>query len=214
MPRDIPIIYSAPMVRALLADRKFMTRRLAWKSTPCFIGDNPVPPGHKLISTNFGSTPIPMSYPPSPWQKVKPGDRLWVRESFRPIHSAEPRRGANYMADAGRDDTKWKPAIHMPRWASRLTLIVTATKKERLQDISEADAIAEGIKRLDRSAFIGGGPLFGLDEGEGHDTARGAFNHLWRSLHGDGSWAENPEVVALSFRVIKANIDAPEARVA
>lgn len=180
---DIPIIFSAPMVRALLDGRKTMTRRIARvvrKSPPGQIGGS---------DTYISRTA---------WCSVYPGDRLWVRESFRPVHSGDPSRGATYRADVNLDQTKWKPSIHMPRWASRLTLIVSAAKIERLQAISEADAIAEGVE-----------PIF--DHGTGNSSTHViAFEHLWCSLHGSNAWLANPEVVALSFSVIKANIDANE----
>ena len=92
------------------------------------------------------------------------------------------------------------PSIHMPRWASRLTLIVTGSKVERLQDISRADVMAEGIHER------AGAPMSDVFAGW-HEP----FADLWIGLHGEASWDENPEVVAISFRVIKANIDAPEA---
>ena len=101
----------------------------------------------------------------------------------------------------------WKPAIDMPRWASRLTLIVTGVKVERLQDISEADARAEGMYKFH------GLELWGHSNGTpgnrvGND-AREAFAHLWDDLHHPGPhcWHANPYVVALTFTVHKQNID-------
>src|SRR5579872_7240504 len=119
---DRPIIFSAPMVRALRGGRKTMTRRLAT----------------------------------SPLAKARAGDRLWVRESFTLYDREEPIEGGKffrrvptpmYAADyegfnKPDRDWSWSPSIHMPRWASRLTLIVTAVKVERLQEISEEDARA------------------------------------------------------------------------
>jgi hypothetical protein len=213
---DIPIIFSAPMVRALLEGRKTMTRRLAWRDAPCAVGNGPAPSHHKLVYRNIGSTPVPFSYPPSPWQRVQIGDRLWVRENFA--------KNANQLSDTFMDtsivyaadgkgraldngtEKPWTPCIHMPRWASRLTLIVTATKIEPLQAISEEDARREGWQRK-----LGGEYL----PGEVHyDAARDWFSDLWGDLHGVESWRANPDVVAISFRVIKANIDQPEAKAA
>lgn len=92
----------------------------------------------------------------------------------------------------------------MPRVFSRLTLVVTETKIERLQAISEKDATAEGWQAVPSVS----------DNPEVHrDAARDWFSDLWESLHDVESWRDNPEVVALSFRVIRANIDAPQARV-
>lgn len=171
---DRPIIFSAPMVRALLEGRKTMTRRLAT----------------------------------SPLRKVQAGDRLWVRENFSGDYywnfTPPAQWGPSkfwYWADGSPEDGDWtkpRPSIHMPRWASRITLIITDTKRERLQDISDIDALAEGIQET----------TFWRDE---HPPGI-CFSVLWDALHGDATaWSANPDVVALSFRVIQANIDAPEA---
>jgi len=200
--RDIPIIFSAPMVQALLAGRKTMTRRLAWQDVKGALRDT------DRISLDDGM------FRATPWQNVKPGDRLWVRESFSGPYAwaAVPPSGWGwttmqrppiwYWADGNPSDGDWtkpRPSIHMPRWASRLTLVVTDTKIEPLQAISEADATAEGWK----GRWPGSPP-----------DARGWFALLWQSLHGTASWHANPEVVAIPFRVIHANIDAPEAQAA
>ena len=165
---DHPIIFSAPMIRAMLDGRKTMTRRLV--------------------------TPT--------WQRVRACDRLWVRESFATdVLTNRPKYKATFESDmaatfaAYRDylprDPLWRPAIYMPRWASRLTLTVTVVKIERLNDISTHDAQAEGIDV---------GPLSA-------SGCKNEFRQLWESLHGAGSWAANPEVVALTFTVAKQNID-------
>lgn len=184
---DIPILMSAPMVCALIAGRKTMTRRLAWRDA----------------ERNAG---IPVK---TRWQRVKPGDRLWVRETWKP-HSLFaamrprdiPQSQIFYDADGGYSPSNLprRSAIHMPRWASRLTMIVTATRIERLQEINEEDAIAEGAD-----------PVFVPPDGGSHPYLEG-FEQLWRSIHGPDSWTINPEVVAITFRVIKANIDSHEAR--
>lgn len=206
MPRDIPIIFSKPMVCALLDGRKTMTRRLAWSFVRRKLARD-LTSGNPCLVDDKGRTTAP-----SPWQKVEPGDRLWVRESWAGyIEKMKGTTGvpwAHYRATDENDfvpGMKWKPSIHMPRWASRLTLVVTATKIERLQNISQADATAEGW--VDN-------PEIAPNDPEVHrDAARDWFSDLWESLHGVESWRSNPEVVALSFRVIRANIDAPEARV-
>jgi len=122
-----------------------------------------------------------------------PGDEIWVRETFRfstkddcacyepcsckvgvPIYRAT----CGFEREDG--DPPWKPSIFMPRSASRITLKLTSVRVERLQDISEEDAIAEGIKR-------------------GHLTAKAAFRELWESIKGHGSWDLNPWVWVLAF---------------
>lgn len=206
--RDIPIIFSGPMVRALLAGRKTMTRRLV------------------LVSRTIKREVTPKSYRStvrivrSSWCDVRPGDQLWVRENFarnaNQLSDTHMDTGIVYAADGkGRaldngDEKPWTPCIHMPRSASRLTLIVTGTTTELLQNISENDAIAEGVVEDDGSEpdifYVPGAGL------RHANRASKVFQYLWESINGLDSWARNPEVVVLSFRVIRANIDAPETR--
>lgn len=219
---DRPIIFSAPMVLALLAGRKTQTRRLAWRSdVPARLHEKTATPG----------TPIGAS----PWQLAKPGDRLWVRETVacgacargRPSHwapsfwrreqgSAKNPSGLWYQADGLEPETqittrgRWVPSIHMPRWASRLTLTVTDVRVQRLQEISEADAKAEGIYWSED--FDGWTSGAGADEScDFHQRFPSiAFSKLWRRLHTEAParWEDNPEVVALTFTVERRNIDA------
>ncbi len=122
---DRPIIFSAPMVRALLEGRKTMTRRIAWK------------PLRLIGEGGFGR--VGLLQDPSPWQRVQPGDRLWVRENWqsdvrnvgrppRDVPRTEPvwfAAGGDPINSPGAfaiQATGWRPSIHMPRWASRLTL--------------------------------------------------------------------------------------------
>jgi hypothetical protein len=149
-----------------------------------------------------------------------PGDRLWVKETWQawqrvsheyddwePI-TREARCGsrwAEWMETNGRPERieyratstsqgPWTPAIHMTRWASRLDLEITAVRLERLQEISEEDAIAEGIERNVDDGVTYFGPLR-----EGHVDPRVAYRWLWESIHGRGSWDANPWVWAISF---------------
>lgn len=176
MARDIPIIFSAPMVRALLGERKTMTRRLATSS----------------------------------WQKVRFGDRLWVREAFMPRPCFERAAKPHYRSDNDRPEWRglWRPSIHMPRWASRLTLVVTATKTERLQMIDESDANSEGALWHDGGGVGHSGWRHNPEDGYVFGTARDSFRRLWVSLHGPDGWDTDPEVVALTFTVHQTNIDA------
>ena len=218
---DRPIIFSAPMVRALLGGRKTQTRRVLKHPLKIDIGlapsvqtDNPVwiqfdhPKGGPLTCVRW-----PYAI----------GDRLWVREGWQhwPPNNilAEPKRPRIYRATdaeppaseipdwAWRGDHKfrWHSPIHMPRWASRLTLTVTDVRVQRLQDISEEDAMAEGIHRNTSSWF----PIPGVD-GSG-TTARAAFAGLWNSIHGPDAWNTNPWVTAITFDVKHRNIDTEEA---
>lgn len=207
---DRPIIFSAPMVRALLDGRKSMTRRMAWR----YVG-KAHPRDEDLIRK------------PSPWQKVRPGDRLWVREQWghdgpdldtvrRGVESGGTFYGPYYTADADWFDNatvKRKPPIHLPRWASRLTLTVAAVKIERLLDISEEDARAEGFEagQLDDGfgpRNIGGG--FTVESPGTFASAAGMFQVTWAKLHPDWDGYSSLEVVALTFTVARRNIDAKE----
>lgn len=135
----------------------------------------------------------------------EPGDRLWVREAWaadaqvdaiapRDLSQGEPiwypadfsvRQTGCSMISKGRG----RPSIHMPRWASRILLEITAVRVERLQDISDDQAIAEGID-THPTGFYGNGCI----------TAGGAFLELWESINGDGKWATNPWVWVIEFK--------------
>lgn len=219
MGRDIPIIFSGPMVRALLEGRKTKTRRIFVPPAPFDVGDDVA---IQLATGEF-----------KPRYAV--GDRLYVRENFAYVGTCDPgflTYQATYpgdLAHLGIENVpatlkeagyKWTPCIHMPRALSRLTLIVTGVKVERLQDISDADAISEGVlawrdswtEKQAAEAFLRGIEA-SIETKEG-TVAQRLFYLLWTSLHGREGWTKNPFVVAVTFRAIKANIDAPEARAA
>lgn len=146
---------------------------------------------------------------------------LWVRESWRASYCSDlyredlgrcprpsdltPGEIVEYLADPGATELggKSRVSIHMPRWASRLTLEVTAARREPLTEISESDAIAEGIQEFAFKCFA-----FNRGAGPSYDTGRLAYAGLWKVLHGEDSWKANPEVVAITFTVHKQNIDA------
>lgn len=197
---DRPIIFSAPMVRALLEGRKTQTRRVM-KSIK-----GELKPGDLLIP-NHGVYRA----------RYLKGDRLWVRESFtktqfdKPVYRADARdsdgqRWSSIMPGDPDNEVLWKPAIHMPRWASRMTLMVADVRFQRLQEIDGFDATTEGAQWLDegRGAEKWGVP--GAVPFE-HPFPRDAFRALWSSIHGPEAWDANPWVVALTFDVIKQNID-------
>lgn len=242
--KDIPIIFSAPMVCALFDDRKTMTRRLAWRSETDPKRMNFVCDGEDGDRTRLAKMPVQMAgayyLRPSPWQLVKPGDRLWVREAhwrlgrwMRTYHQIDKRPKWRFVPDREtpatvvfqepakiytrphrvHDDLAWwkRPGIFLPRMGSRTTLIVAATKIERLQEISKRDAKAEGIQGCWNSQYGDGYQGF---EGGWSFTAASAFENLWDHVHGAGAWNANPEVVALTFTVHQKNIDEMEARAA
>ena len=202
---DKPIIFSAPMVRALLEGRKTQTRRLAkvtWSdgANREFTGWHPERAGMnrwQLVGGMGVGATIAVPY--------APGDRLYVREAFcprlgYPAAIAKP----HYRADDDKPEWRglWKPSIHMPRWASRLTLTVTEVRVQRLQEISEADCFAEGVEQ-----FGGGAAFVKLADAQTYSTPRGCYHALWNSLHGPDAWDANPWVVALTFTVQYGNID-------
>jgi hypothetical protein len=194
---DRAIIFSLPMVRALLDGRKTQTRRLAWRPLESAKGIA----GKRICLTD--------STVATTWQCVKPGDRLWVRETWCPVadaqhgeadwvdYRASPRYAAPGVSHpAGWEQCpgdpqalRWRSPIHMPRWASRLTLHVEAVRVERLWNMTEADAIAEGVTPSAQN--LSGHPL---------TPHVAAFSDLWLKLHGPAAWASNPEVVVLTFR--------------
>ncbi|HGM6992107.1 TPA: hypothetical protein ACKP7H_002359 [Serratia marcescens] len=155
------------------------------------------------------------------------GDRLWVREAYQgPLFNFDQMETyledtskferpefCEYRADGGKtpeyydaDDNLrygWKPSIHMPRWASRITLEITAVRVERLNDISEEDAEAEGI---DMEALYDSQDCYDCIADHnmtGRPTVTGAFKYLWESIYGVDSWNANPWVWAISFRRVK-----------
>ncbi|MFL7903609.1 hypothetical protein ACJ41P_20910 [Azospirillum argentinense] len=159
--------------------------------------------------------------------RFQPRDRLWVRESGRELraasnpHPQEPRDewiscGFRYSADGavtylgdavGHDDERSCPSIHMPRWASRLTLVVELVRIERLQDITRDDVHAEGAITDEWLQWREDVRNIGMPEGSSIEDERDVFARLWTSLHGADAWAANPWVVALTFQVHRCNID-------
>lgn len=243
---DRGIIFSAPMVRALLDGRKTQTRRLL-KLTP--------PEDADQVHTWFAPQHVPVEGIANEWAQsglwavqhirggedgepasggynrycgalpYRPGDRLYVREAFsgpktyediKPSKWPQDMPCIRYWADDHRtnpphpvDEGKGKPSIHLPRWASRLTLTVTDVRVQRVQEISEADAIAEGPP-----CHVCGGRFPSEDDCHCFHRKPGRidFEALWNSLHtkpGE-TWDANPFVVAVSFDVRRGNIDRSE----
>jgi len=200
--KERPILFSAPMVRAILEGRKTQTRRIM-KPQPLWVADPSVPFKTADADPN-GIIRCPYG---------QPEDRLWVRETWRLYdslvecacydacecsrHHGKPL----YRASLPDDEGPWKPSIHMPRWASRITREVTGVRVERLQDISEEDAIAEGIDM--RS-------LCGCQDGCSQcddRTPQETYRDLWETINGPGSWAANPWVWVVEFKVMKGGAE-------
>lgn len=208
-----PIIFKPDMVSAILDGRKTKTRRIV-KPSPGYQASWMEPrlllecPSASIASVD-GAVGAQFEHPlggPFSWVRCpygQPGDLLWVRETWQQSGLAygNPTAGAgrmHYRADA---DHGWQPywggwrsPMFMPRWASRLTLRVTGVRVERLQEISEDDAGAEGLR--------------GNEGGEwGCEGLIEDFEALWESINGTGSWDENPWVWVIEFEPIRANVD-------
>jgi hypothetical protein len=207
--KERPILFSAPMVRAILEGRKTMTRRVI-KDTGLYAIDER---WHGIETATRERRNLATQC-----KHGQPGDHLWVKETsiIAPKHFATPDnycipdkegdlRYIQYIASesdteaAGWYKLKKSPSIFMPRWASRITLEITDVKVERLQDITENDALAEGIQE-DAMA-----PMSHFICANGSSTREPvyAFETLWESINGPGTWDANPFVWAISFKRIK-----------
>lgn len=239
--RERPILFSGPMVRAILEGEKTQTRRVMKPQPPREFGDLFVDwyhptivvrgeeqPGNKVYGVFSEDGEWALKCPFGP-----PGTRLWVRETWQPLwKEADPVEGQphdlrewmgpgvppgwyiNYPATDGVtefwDETKpdslseaCRQSIHMPRWASRITLEVTEVRVQRLQDISNEDAWAEGCTKYDDRKYwesdLGGFAVL-------VDTPRDEFQGIWDSINAKRGfgWEQNPWVWAVSFCRVEA----------
>jgi hypothetical protein len=255
MPRDLPILFSAPMVLALLREArepgtgKTQTRRILTRNNTTVCGDSwrgkscpweglrfdeavararsPISGAHDAqLAVPFchpADEPTPSSecgiYPVRPLIEI--GDRLWVRETFRlgkgydGVKPANAPSFATIWYEATKEPSpvlgtpisaagQKRVAIHMPRWASRLTLTVTDVRVERLQAISEADAVAEGLQAQTAPNGHVTYQVPGLICGQ---TAVRGYRLLWDTINGDGAWEKDPWIVVLHFEPALQNID-------
>ena len=215
--KERPILFSGPMVRAILDGRKTQTRRVVKTShaTPTkFIGHDDT--GALLFDANYRC----------PYGQ--PRDRLWVREAWRGvveisapgaliehgvaryIPDEQHCRRVEYKATHKPDSEPYRPSIHMPRWASRIALEIVSVRVERLQQIDETGAMAEGVEPVTHAPIW---PTFEEKhqwrgymnyERAYRDTALDSFNSLWRSINGPESWDANPWVWVVEFKRIGA----------
>lgn len=192
---DRPIIFSAPMVRALLDGRKTQTRRIYKVPAGSYVEQGRV--WAMTDGCQHGDAALPYAA----------GDRLWVREAW----ASDGMVGVRYYAtDDVHELRRKRSPIHMPRLASRLTLIVTDVRVQRLHEISEADAWAEGCRP---GTLDDRGDPFPAEEPHpkcgwvGWDCARDWYADLWDSIHGPDAWDSNPWVAAISFDVRQGNIN-------
>lgn len=206
--KERPILFSAPMVRAILEGRKTVTRREikpSMRSADTQFELHQQENGSWLPLHTFDEScmddqgtehPIKCPY-------GQPGDRLWVRETFKSSADCRPPVAESfiYAADLNSDGrtkwaARWKPSIHMPRIASRILLEITDVRVERLQDISRADIRAEGLQCPPELASDDVSPNY-------RDWYPAAWRDLWESINGPGSWDANPWCWAVSFRRIE-----------
>lgn len=222
-----PILFSAPMVRALLAGTKTQTRRAvtpgrslvdgcgvrAWPHLDFdgseWVDQGPSPAGNAgpyLKVANIDGERRHRVY-----SRIQVGDTLWVKECWAP----DPEPGdlgltgyTWYRAtheEVLPQPERWRPSIHMPRWASRITLRVTSVRVERLQDISEEDARAEGACELPLQEGAPGSWWRVPGTGMGpHRSARAAFKALWESINGAESWERNEWVWCVGLERVEA----------
>lgn len=218
--KERPILFSAPMVRTLLAGTKSQTRRLVKPQPPATGGNGGVLQGivPSLLVANRGQmfdvryaldNPMAISC-----QYGAPGDQLWVREAWRagamndldaPRNLYARTTPIHHEADGPANDRlgfgKYRSGRFMPRWASRITLEMTGVRVERLQGISEEDAKAEGAWGSDDSIVGKVAEHFGCDALSVHPSL--AFRMLWEQINGPDSWAANPWVWVVEFKRIE-----------
>lgn len=192
--KEKPILMSGAMVRAILDGRKTQTRRVVKWSTVPKTHDYDFEPyaiieGWPYLSVRGSvDTETPLASPYG-----KPGDRLWVKETFMPDPYINSVASTIYRATEAEPERysghNWKPSIFMPRIRSRITLEITGVRAERLNEISANDATAEGVEIITS-----------IDHGSTDPVA--AYRVLWESINGKGSWEKNPWVWCISFKRI------------
>jgi hypothetical protein len=212
--KERPILFSTEMVKAILEERKTQTRRIM-KPQPIHNNGWWVWEGTRP-KAKYNSGLTAANYPPNKWLHPPtspygiPGDRLWVRETFL-VERSQHKDFYEYKADYSNTfagDVCWKPSIFMPREACRILLEVTDVRVERLYDITEEDARAEGITDVefypDEGFPLSIGHMMGKDDGKTmlHTTRVNAYAALWESINGEGSWDKNPWVWVISFKIL------------
>ncbi|HIE6477031.1 TPA: hypothetical protein ACXM66_000290 [Serratia marcescens] len=230
--KERPVIFNSEMVRAILDGRKTQTRRVM-KVQP---KPSETRPGDFWFSSKKlesmvhvsdftpGNSPIAdchLFFQEHCCPFGQAGDRLWVRETFAAFdadwkHPGKPHDLKDgpwpnivYPASVAKiPDGTCRPSIHMPRWASRITLEITAVRVERLNDISVDDAKAEGVRALENN--FGSGPAYcdyllpNLDDtAEWYNRASDSFKSLWKSIYGAESWRANPWVWVIEFKHVE-----------
>lgn len=196
-----PILFNAEMVNAILSGRKTQTRRIISEKT-LHLFDVAASAGecHPLELCDERSQSYYLEFCPL----SKPGDQLWVRETWNKHGGLLTYRADHDWIEEMRKATvcpaKWVPSIHMPRWASRINLLITGVRVERLRDISEQDAMAEGIDADYLAESQDHYDCIADHNMTGRPTAIGYFSSLWQSIYGEENWEANPWVWVITFR--------------
>jgi hypothetical protein len=231
--KEIPILFSAPMVLAILDGRKTQTRRVVKGGIPEYERGNANPPSRqaKHVAPYFDAyrnQPHTSDNPRAAseywcwWDEYdrqgngwlrcpygKPGDRLWVRETTI-VHASIREQLCGYVADGCQRTEAWEkqmPSIHMRRAHSRITLQITEVRVQRLHEISEEDAVTEGVEKFGGFANITPYCNYAAKQPAGahnFSTARASFMSLWSSINGSESYAANPLVWAITFKRVQS----------
>jgi hypothetical protein len=197
--KERPMLFNGDMVRAILDGRKTQTRRIVKGMALDWLDKAKFTSEYVALSDN------------DMCPNGKAGDHIWVREAFSAMGGKDGHALPIFYKADGDDGLRWTPSIHMPRWASRIQLEMTSIRIERLQDISEADAEAEGIECINQ-------PTGGDDyqdywrnyavtekEADGWPWFTGdpiaSFKTLWNSIY--KNWNENPWVLVIEFKLLK-----------
>lgn len=210
--KERPILFSGPMVRAILDGRKTQTRRAL---NPQPTKPHYVPFGHAdgAVGAIFNDQPgiNHGDHVERYWCKWQPGERAWIRETWdwvagttRDQWKVERFERKAYKADGCLPVSgKWHPSIHMPRWMSRITLEITDVRVQRLHDISAKDILAEGaVERAHHDQHLGKMPVSAFDKCAYVDLAS-LWSAGWDSINKKKHpWASNPWVWAISFKRI------------
>ncbi|EOH6248279.1 morphogenetic protein [Klebsiella pneumoniae] len=187
------MIFNGEMVRAILDGRKTQTRRpvkfpVLDKNLGCELAGNEL--AGELSAGNYLNSAF-----------GKPGDRIWVRETWARYNIDQNSHDIAYRATTPADwpeEGRWRPSIHMPRWASRILLEITDVRAERLNAISQENAQAEGME------LTGWRPTYSdPDSGGEVMTPYDNFAELWSSIYGDESWKANPWVWVIEFKRVE-----------
>lgn len=194
--KERSIIFNSEMVQAILDGRKTQTRRIINPQPECeeipVLCDDGVWRGrYQYMREGCDGPEIDVDvYEFKGYPYGQPGDRLWVRETYSIVKGHEPYYKAENPNPPTLDKIKWIASIHMPRWASRITLEITNVRVQRLQDIIEEDANLDG------------GFSDTYEPADYHVSFIGQFKALWESIYGSGSWEKNPWVWVIEFNKI------------